>query len=457
MLGNIYSNKDFFHCDYYAAINYYDIALKNDPNNYLCLKNWEYFYEKQKDYLNVLMILDKLLNINEKDSLVLCYYGEILCNMIRYSKAILYFTKANIVDPENIHNLNRRAITYYIIQEYDKVLSDLDKIIQLDPLNNSAYYLKSLTYYTKNDINNAEISFKKLAALLNSDNRLSETQLIHLEYLLNNNSSKELNNILTKIDQIPMSDLLRFIRCKIHIELKEYYEAKIYFDTLLELADEKERLSHIHLLQKYSDFWSYLYEFYKISGHDFTELGIVNKFSEYIYKENKVYFISNLTNFNSELRQFQESDISSLLGLVLHSKNEKLRLDLPRLTIFYLNLICKINVKKILSEDFFIKFISRLPRSYVKICCVKTRYEIPIFPSYDSQLSIEINSIEMQIDYIRFGRNPHKITHIHNSLMGYLLPDYHQICPNVPKTFGDMYFSRKEMENLLDLKDILNK
>ncbi|PKY58544.1 TPR-like protein [Rhizophagus irregularis] len=434
MLGNIYSNKDFFHCDYYAAINYYDIALKNDPNNYLCLKNWEYFYEKQKDYLNVLMILDKLLNINEKDSLVLCYYGEILCNMTRYSKAILYFTKANIVDPENIHNLNRRAITYYIIQEYDKVLSDLDKIIQLDPLNSPAYYLKSLTYYTKNDINNAEISFKKHAALLNSDNRLSETQLIHLEYLLNNNSSKELNNILTKIDQIPMSDLLRFIRCKIHIELKEYYEAKIYFDTLLELADEKERLSHIHLLQKYSDFWSYLYEFYKISGHDFTELGIVNKFSEYIYK-------------------------------VLRSKNEKLRLDLPRLTTFYLNLICKINVKKILSEDCFIKFISSDDYQDHTLKYVVSKleglgwieYEIPIFPSYDSQLSIEINSIEMQIDYIRFGRNPHKITHIHNSLMGHLLPDYHQICPNVPKTFGDMYFSRKEMENLLDLKDILNK
>jgi hypothetical protein len=41
-------------------------------------------------------------------------------------------------------------------------------------------------------------------------------------------------------------------------------------------------------------------------------------------------------------------------------------------------------------------------------------------------------------------------------LMGHLLPDYYPIFQNVPETFKDKYFPRKEMENLLDLKDILN-
>jgi hypothetical protein len=40
--------------------------------------------------------------------------------------------------------------------------------------------------------------------------------------------------------------------------------------------------------------------------------------------------------------------------------------------------------------------------------------------------------------------------------MGDLLPYYHEICPNVPETFKDKYFPRKEMENLLGLKDIIN-
>ena len=39
--------------------------------------------------------------------------------------------------------------------------------------------------------------------------------------------------------------------------------------------------------------------------------------------------------------------------------------------------------------------------------------------------------------------------------MGYLLPNY-EICSNVPEAFKDKYFSRKEMENLLELKDIIN-
>jgi hypothetical protein len=47
------------------------------------------------------------------------------------------------------------------------------------------------------------------------------------------------------------------------------------------------------------------------------------------------------------------------------------------------------------------------------------------------------------------------ITYIPN--MGDLLPDYYKICPNVPEIFKDSkFFSRKEMKNLLELKDIIN-
>ncbi|POG80973.1 hypothetical protein GLOIN_2v1511926, partial [Rhizophagus irregularis DAOM 181602=DAOM 197198] len=44
--------------------------------------------------------------------------------------------------------------------------------------------------------------------------------------------------------------------------------------------------------------------------------------------------------------------------LVMSSKNENLHLVLPKLeNNYYDNLICKMNVKKILSKDCFIKFI----------------------------------------------------------------------------------------------------
>lgn len=44
--------------------------------------------------------------------------------------------------------------------------------------------------------------------------------------------------------------------------------------------------------------------------------------------------------------------------------------------------------------------------------------------------------------------------------MSYLLPDkldYHEFYyPSIPGTFKDKYFSKKEMENLFELKDILD-
>jgi Tfp pilus assembly protein PilF len=181
MLGNSY----LFNGYYYYALENYNIALKNDPNNYLCLKYCAYGYTKNREYSKVFKMLDELLKINKKDSLILCYYGEILCNMKQYSNALTYFTKVNTIDPENTHNLNKRAIAYYILQEYDKVLLDLNKVIQLEPLNNLAHYLMCLTYYTKKDINNAIIVFKKYTELvLDYNNILAKTQLFHLEYLL---------------------------------------------------------------------------------------------------------------------------------------------------------------------------------------------------------------------------------------------------------------------------------
>ncbi|PKB98902.1 protein prenylyltransferase, partial [Rhizophagus irregularis] len=247
ILGNSYLLRNYDDYDYTTAAEYYNISLKNDSNNYICLKSCAYSYEKQRFYLNALMILDKLLDINKKDSLVLCYYGEILYNMNQYN---------------------------------------LDKIIQLDPSNSSAYYLKSLTYYTKNDI----------------------------EYLLNKNSPKDLNNMLTKVNQISnirKNKLLLMIRCNIHIELNKYDKAKVDLDMLFKFCDKYyEVFPYVYLLQKHSDFWSYLYKVCKIDKCDFTKLGITNEFSKYMYEEQEVYFISNLTNLNSELCQFQENDAS---------------------------------------------------------------------------------------------------------------------------------------------------
>ncbi|EXX56426.1 hypothetical protein RirG_216330 [Rhizophagus irregularis DAOM 197198w] len=424
-------------------------------------------------------MLDKLLNINKDDSLILCYYGEILCNIGQYSKAISYFTKANIIDPENAHNLYKRAIAYYTLQDYNNVLLDLDKVIQLDPLNSLAYYLKYLIYYTKKDIDNAIMVFKKCNELYDFNDKLAKTQLFHLECLLNRNNSTELNNILTKINQISNiedSELLILVRCKVYVELKMYHEAMLDLNLLYDKICYHYRMiryyiSYIYLLREYTDFWLYLNV--NNNNNDLSEFGIVNEFSKYMYKKLRVYFISNLVNLNSKLHQLQENDINNLSEKIISSKNEELYLNFPMLNFDRHYIIWKINVKEILNKDCFIKFIIYSKRyndselkhyehvlKYEDVLKLKglgwIEYQLSgdLYGEY-VQPSIEINgSINMQIDYVRNEYRGEEITYIFN--IGDLLPNFHKLCPNIPETFKDKYFSRKEMENLLELKDIIN-
>ena len=264
-----------------SALEKYKIVLQNDPNNYLCLRNCAYIYENQKNFLRALRILKKLLKINENDSLILCYYGEILMKLGRYIEAESYFTNANNLDPENIHILIKRATNYIVLQEYDKALLDLDKALQLDTLNALAYYNKGLTYYLLGQITDAIILFKQCIELDSNDD-LAKAQIYYLEYLLVKNSFKDLSNIIEKINQISNiknSKLLLIIRCKIYIELEKYEEALKDLNSLFELYNGD--ISFLYLLKRHSDFWTYLC---KSNDHIFKDLGIFDSFNVYMYR-----------------------------------------------------------------------------------------------------------------------------------------------------------------------------
>ncbi|EXX61932.1 hypothetical protein RirG_166510 [Rhizophagus irregularis DAOM 197198w] len=86
--------------------------------------------------------------------------------------------------------------------------------------------------------------------------------------------------------------------------------------------------------------------------------------------------------------------------------------------------------------------------SYVPFHSINLKIYLPI------QLSIETNkdSIDMQIEYVRITKDYHK-ERTYFPKMDHLLPFY---ANNVPETFKDKYFLRKETENLLELKDIIN-
>ncbi|GES84508.1 hypothetical protein GLOIN_2v1877815 [Rhizophagus clarus] len=468
MLGiSYYRNNDFEN-----SLKNFEIALQNNSNNYLCLKYYAYIYEKQEKYMDTLKMLDKLLIINEKDSLILCYYGEILSKIERYEDAITYFTKANDIDPENIHNLNKRAVAYYILQEYDKALLSLEKVIQLEFSNRLAHYCKGLIYYSLNDISNSMISFERCIEI-DPNNDLANLQLryLTLKYLMNGNTITEADEIFN-IDNNNKS--LLFMRCKMYIELEDYYKA---YSDLTDLFEPNNDISFVYPLKKYSKFWTYSCEFYRFI-RSLTLLDDTNKFNVYMFKKYNVYFISNLYNLN-ENYQFQKGNSNS-------SSEKVLSLDYP-FCLFRIhfgdmsygqnpiNVVWKINVKKINSRDAFIKF--KIESNYEKEqeCILKYEDILKLeglgwieYTTFNSiyvhvlsytkfLIEIKDNSIDMQVDYVRFTEatkeNNHQIR-IHFPEMYHLLP--FQTNNNTPEVFEDKYFSRRESENLLELNDIIS-
>ncbi|PKC02280.1 TPR-like protein [Rhizophagus irregularis] len=476
ILGISYYNNN----DEYALKNF-NIMLKKDPNNYLCLRYCAYIYEKQGKFSDTSKILDKLLSISEKDSLILCYYGEILSKMKKYDSAIPYFTKANNIDPENVHNLTKRAIIYYILQEYDNALLDFSNIIQLDTSNILAYYCKGLIYFILEDNSNSIVAFKNCIELdpkndlekmylKESSNYL--TQISNIDY--NSKCLPNYHNLIANISEfanINYDKSLLLMRCKIYIELKKYEDAVLDLDRLFELNDD---ISFAYLLQKYSDFWLYLCKSYLLN--DRVQLGITYYFNLYMYRVKGIYFMSNLMKFNCNY-QFRESYLN---GRTLSPKGNYLSLpefsiaDMLSVKKVFYDIIWKINIKKIISSNCFIRFIVEKKCSFINKS--KKEYVLqykdilkleglgwisyvtfcPIYLyAYDQiQLSIETkkDSIDMQIEYVRLTPSHHK-ERIYFPKMDYLLPFY---AKNIPETFKDKYFLRKETENLLELNDIID-
>ncbi|CAB5198084.1 unnamed protein product [Rhizophagus irregularis] len=435
MIGISYYNSN----NNKGALKYFNIVLQNDPNSHLCLKYCAYIYERQGKFSDTLKMLDKLLSINVNDSLILCYYGEILSKMKQYNNAIIYFTKANNIDPENVHNLNRRAIAYFAFQIYDKALLDLNKAIQLDVSNRFAYYYKGLTYYRMKDIKSSIVAF---------------------------NYCIELNHISSNINDISKY----FNQIIDNIESKKYEDAALDLYILSELNYD---ISFVYLLQNYLTFWFCVCVRKSYFLGDYARIGIINNYDLYMYREQGIYFISNLKKFYSH--QFKENNLNRH---ILSLKNDYLRL--PEFSIADIfptekkcyDIIWKINIEKVISSDCFIRFIvEKFPES--RGISHKLTYEdllkleglgwilyVPLRSIYLNkhdkiQLSIETitDSIDMKIEYVRIIPNyDHKKT-IYFPKMDHLIPSYTN---NIPETFKDKYFLRKKTKNLLELKDIIN-
>ncbi|CAG8568470.1 8946_t:CDS:2, partial [Funneliformis caledonium] len=425
ILGNSYFNLK----DDANALTNYNLELQNNPNNHLCLKDCAYIYEKQEKYSNTLEMLDRLLNINDHDSLILCYYGEILMQIGRYDDAASYFTKANKIDPENIHNLIKRSIAFIVLQDYDKALLDLCKILHLNPSNNLAYYYKGIAYTSLDDINGAAIAFQKYLELDPND-ELVKVQLYYLEYIQNKHNSNDILKKLNQITNISYNRALLPLRCEIYIKLKKYEMALMDLNILLWL-NEKD-ISFLYLLKEHSDFWSFVCSLsgkvLRISSYEkMPESFDPQKIPKFLF-----HFAHGFVVWKICINKISSKDCTLIFTIDTGKMNSSQNQQKKHI----------LNYDKI-SELVGLGWIEYTP---------PIRISIQGFEWVQPLIKVKNGYIDMKIDYIR---TTFENRSIYYPQAGHLLPNYKQH-PNVPEVFEDKYFSKKEKENLLELNDILN-
>ncbi len=117
-------------------------------------------YEKAAEYFH------KTIDEGEGASLeVLFYLGSAYVNLEDYSEAIIYFRKAEKLDPEDNDIIMEIAACLVKLEEYEDAISYLEKIIMEIPDVSENYYLLGTSYEKSGNMEKGIESYKKAIEL----------------------------------------------------------------------------------------------------------------------------------------------------------------------------------------------------------------------------------------------------------------------------------------------------
>lgn len=105
--------------------------------------------QEKRDYTHAYRDAKKALELSPNDIANIINYGVLSAasGWPYSSSAESYFTKALSMNPQSIHALLGRAAWYQENDKQELAIKDLDKVIQLEPNNAWAYYLRGISYY----------------------------------------------------------------------------------------------------------------------------------------------------------------------------------------------------------------------------------------------------------------------------------------------------------------------
>jgi tetratricopeptide (TPR) repeat protein len=171
--------------EYQKAVNYYTLAIQNEPSNedYINSRGWIYIDLQKYDsayydfnllinldstsyyyYFNRAYVLDYLDSINEaiRDYYISLKYkrdykysynnlGYEYDRLKDYKNAIKYYSKSIDIDTTYTLSLQNRGILYYNLKKYDKAITDLKKALAGASNDTGIIYYLALCYDAQNE------------------------------------------------------------------------------------------------------------------------------------------------------------------------------------------------------------------------------------------------------------------------------------------------------------------
>ena len=173
--------------DFKKAIEDYNKAIELNPNNASYYNNRGNAYGNLKKYEKATEDYDKAIELNPNSASYYYNRGLNFSNLQKYEKAIEDYDKAIELNPNNNSYHNSRGNALNNSGKYEEAIQDYDKAIALNSNYDYYYYNKALARYRYQKKNNDTKNFDEIIKNLNKA----------LDLNSNNNSAKKLKkNIL---------------------------------------------------------------------------------------------------------------------------------------------------------------------------------------------------------------------------------------------------------------------
>ena len=177
-------------------------AIKLDPNFETAWRFLVWNLIGSDKYEEGLKVSNEIIRLFPKNANVYFFKYYALDKLEKKQESLDSLNKAIELEPSFL-NYFARAISYYLLKDYQKAIADLDKILEVNPNFFNAYFLKAGLLAEKGDVQNALRVINQLQKETDDPNIIASSYLIQMMWKAQSLSTEDrFSNILTETDKI---------------------------------------------------------------------------------------------------------------------------------------------------------------------------------------------------------------------------------------------------------------